>query len=117
MSKVGGHTLRATEPWAQEGSEAAVINLRSIKPLDRPTIVASGRKTHALVSVEEGWPQSGVGAEIAALAMEECFDDLDAPVGRVTGADIPTPYAANLEVQVFPQVSDIVARVKATLGR
>lgn len=117
FSKMVGHSLAAAEQLAKEGIDAEVINLRSIKPLDRATIVASVCKTHALVSVEEGWPQSGVGAEIAALAMEECFDDLDAPVGRVTGADIPTPYAANLEVQVFPQVSDIVARVKATLGR
>lgn len=82
-----------------------VINLRSIKPLDRATIAASVRKTHRLLSVEEGWPQSGIGSEIAALAMEECFDDLDAPVLRVTGAELPTPYAANLEQMVFPQVS------------
>lgn len=81
-----------------------VINLRSIKPLDRATIAASVRKTHRLVSVEEGWPQCGIGSEIAALAMDECFDDLDAPVMRVTGAELPTPYAANLEACVFPQV-------------
>lgn len=94
-----------------------VINLRSIKPLDRDTIAASVAKTHRLVSVEEGWPQSGVGAEIAALAMEACFDDLDAPVARVTGAEVPTPYAANLEARSFPQVDDVVLRIKQTLGR
>jgi pyruvate dehydrogenase E1 component beta subunit len=94
-----------------------VINLRSIKPLDRDTIAASVAKTHRLVSVEEGWPQSGVGAEIAALAMEACFDDLDAPMGRVTGAEVPTPYAANLEAQCFPQAADVAARIKQTLGR
>lgn len=94
-----------------------VINLRSIKPLDRATIAESVRKTHRLVSVEEGWPQSGIGAEIAALAMEECFDDLDAPVGRVAGAEVPTPYAANLEAMCFPQVHDIVRQVKATVGK
>eukprot|EP00878_Enallax_costatus_P038429 GHUV01043659.1.p1 GENE.GHUV01043659.1~~GHUV01043659.1.p1 ORF type:complete len:115 (-),score=30.11 GHUV01043659.1:106-450(-) len=94
-----------------------VINLRSIKPLDRSTIAESVRKTHHLVSVEEGWPQSGIGAEIAAVAMEDCFDELDAPVGRVAGAELPTPYAANLEAQCFPRVEDIVRQVKATLGR
>lgn len=94
-----------------------VINLRSIKPLDRTAIAESVRKTHHLVSVEEGWPQSGIGSEIAAVAMEECFDELDAPVGRVSGAEVPTPYAANLEAMCFPQVADIVRQVKATLGR
>lgn len=94
-----------------------VINLRSIKPLDRDAIAASVAKTHHLVSVEEGWPQSGVGAEIAALAMEACFDDLDAPVRRVTGAEVPTPYAANLEALSFPQTADVIAAIKQTLGR
>jgi len=94
-----------------------VVNLRSIKPLDRVTIADSVRKTHHLVSVEEGWPQCGIGAEIASLAMEECFDDLDAPVVRVTGAEVPTPYAVNLETMSFPQVEDIVGQVKALLGK
>lgn len=85
--------------------------------MDRATIAESVRKTHHLVSVEEGWPQCGVGAEIAAVAMEDCFDELDAPVGRVAGAEIPTPYAANLEAMSFPKVENIVQQVKATLGR
>jgi pyruvate dehydrogenase E1 component beta subunit len=94
-----------------------VINLRSLKPLDRETIADSVRKTHHLVSVEEGWPQSGIGAEISALAMEDFFDELDAPVGRVTGAEVPTPYAANLEALSFPQVEDVIRQVKQTLGK
>jgi pyruvate dehydrogenase E1 component beta subunit len=86
-------------------------------PLDRATIVSSVRKTHRLLSVEEGWPQCGIGAEIAAIGMEECFDDLDAPVGRVTGAELPTPYAANLELQCFPQVEDVVKKIREVVGR
>jgi len=94
-----------------------VINLRSIKPLDRATITESVSKTHHLVSVEEGWPQSGIGAELSAMAMEEFFDQLDAPVGRVTGAEVPTPYAANLEEMVFPKKDNIIHQIKRTLGR
>lgn len=81
-----------------------VINLRTLKPIDRDTIVASVRKTHRIVSTEEGWPQCGIGAEIIAIANEECFDDLDAPPERVTGAEVPMPYAANLEAAALPQV-------------
>jgi hypothetical protein len=81
-----------------------VINLRTLKPLDRDTIVASIKKTHRLVSTEEGWPQCGIGAELIAIANEECFDDLDAPPERVTGAEVPMPYAANLEAAALPQV-------------
>lgn len=81
-----------------------VINLRTLKPIDRDTIVASVRKTHRLVSTEEGWPQCGIGAEIMAIATEECFDDLDAAPERVTGAEVPMPYAANLEAAALPQV-------------
>ena len=80
-----------------------VINLRTLKPIDRDTIVASIRKTHRLVSTEEGWPQCGIGAEIMAIATEECFDDLDAAPERVTGAEVPMPYAANLEAAALPQ--------------
>lgn len=94
-----------------------VINLRTIKPLDRETIISSVRKTHRLLSVEEGWPQSGVGSEIIALACEEAFDDLDAPPERVTGAEVPMPYAANLERAALPQVSDIVDTIKRILGK
>jgi pyruvate dehydrogenase E1 component beta subunit len=89
-----------------------VIDLRTLRPLDIPTIVASVRKTNRLVSVEEGWPRFGVGAEMAALAMEHAFDYLDAPVQRVTGKDVPMPYAANLERMALPQIEDVVRAVK-----
>jgi pyruvate dehydrogenase E1 component beta subunit len=108
VSKMVGFALEAADALAAKGISAEVINLRSVRPLDREAIAASVRKTHRLVSVEEGWPQSGLGAEIAAVAMEECFDDLDAPVERVTGADIPTPYAKSLEDLAFPTPDDIV---------
>jgi len=81
-----------------------VINLRSIRPLDRATINASVRKTNRLVTVEEGFPQHGVGAEICASVIEESFGYLDAPVERIAGADVPMPYAANLERLAVPQV-------------
>ena len=93
FSKMVGYSLEAADALAQEGISCEVINLRTIRPLDRQAIVNSVKKTNRLVSVEEGWPQSGVGAEIAAIAMEDCFDYLDAPMERVHGADIPTPYA------------------------
>jgi pyruvate dehydrogenase E1 component beta subunit len=105
--------LQAAEALAQEGIEAEVIDLRTLRPLDLPTIVASVRKTNRLVSVEEGWPRFGVGAELAAIAMEHAFDYLDAPVCRVTGKDVPMPYAANLERMALPQVEDVVSAVKA----
>lgn len=88
-----------------------VINLRTLKPLDRDTIVNSIKKTHRLVSVEEGWPQCGIGAEMIAIANEECFDDLDAPPERVTGAEVPMPYAANLEAAALPQVRVLTTSV------
>ncbi len=94
-----------------------MINLRSIRPLDRDTILASVRKTSRLVTVEEGWPQHGVGAEIIALVNEEAFDALDAPPIRVTGADVPMPYAYNLEEAATPQVNNIVAMVKSVVAR
>ena len=105
--------LQAAEALAQEGIEAEVIDLRTLRPLDIPTIVASVKKTNRLVSVEEGWPRFGVGAELAAIAMEHAFDYLDAPVCRVTGKDVPMPYAANLERMALPQVEDVVSAVKA----
>lgn len=94
-----------------------VLNLRTLKPLDRPTIVNSVKKTHKVLTVEEGWPQSGVGSEITATVIEECFDDLDAPPERITGAEVPMPYAANLEAAALPQVPDIVRVVKRMLGK
>ena len=85
--------------------------------MDTETILESVRKTNRIVTVEEGWPQAGVGAEIAARVMEGAFDDLDAPVTRVTGKDVPMPYAANLEKLALPTVDDIVAAAKAVLYR
>jgi pyruvate dehydrogenase E1 component beta subunit len=105
--------LRAAEALAKEGIEAEVIDLRTLRPLDVATIVESVKKTNRLVCVEEGWPRFGVGAEMAAIAMEHAFDHLDAPVQRVTGKDVPMPYAANLERMALPQTEDVVRAVKA----
>ncbi|HLY58604.1 MAG TPA: pyruvate dehydrogenase complex E1 component subunit beta [Stellaceae bacterium] len=104
--------LEAAEALAKEGIQAEVIDLRTIRPLDIETIVTSIKKTNRVVSVEEGWPFAGIGAEIAAVTMEAAFDWLDAPVRRVHGADVPLPYAANLERLAVPQVADIVAAAK-----
>jgi pyruvate dehydrogenase E1 component beta subunit len=107
-----GKALEAAELLAQEGIQAEVINLRTLRPLDTDTIVQSVQKTNRLVSVEEGWPVAGMGSEIAALMMEHAFDHLDAPVLRVCAKDVPLPYAKNLETLALPQVSDIVEAVK-----
>jgi len=113
FSRMVGVALEAAELLAGEGIEAEVIDLRTIRPLDTETIVNSVRKTNRLVSVEEGWPFAGIGAELSALMMEQAFDDLDAPVVRVHGADVPLPYAANLEKLALPQVADVVKAAKA----
>ena len=112
FSKMVGYCKQAAEELAKEGVSAEVINLRSLRPLDRDAIAASVRKTNRIVVVEEGWPQAGVGAEIATMVMEDAFDHLDAPVERITGVDIPMPYAANLEKLALPQVEDIVRVAK-----
>ncbi|MBT6096505.1 MAG: pyruvate dehydrogenase complex E1 component subunit beta [Rhodospirillaceae bacterium] len=108
-----GHALEAAEKLAAEGIDAEVINLRSLRPLDTATIVQSVQKTNRLVSVEEGWPSSGIGAELAARMMEEAFDYLDAPVKRVCSEDVPMPYAANLEALTLPNADKVVAAAKA----
>ena len=107
------YALKAAEELAKEGIEAEVIDLRTIRPMDTDTIIESVKKTGRCVTVEEGWQQSGVGAEIAARVMERAFDYLDAPVLRVSGKDVPMPYAANLEKLALPSVADVVAAVKA----
>jgi pyruvate dehydrogenase E1 component beta subunit len=117
FSRMVGLALAAAETLAQAGIDAEVIDLRTIRPLDVETIVASVKKTNRLVSVEEGWPFAGIGAEMAALMMERAFDDLDAPVVRVHGADVPLPYAANLEKLALPQAEDIVRAAKAVTYR
>jgi pyruvate dehydrogenase E1 component beta subunit len=109
--------LDAAEALASIGIEAEVINLRSLRPLDTETIVESVKKTNRIVSLEEGWPVAGIGAEIAALIQEHAFDWLDAPVTRVAGKDVPMPYAANLEKLALPQVEDVVAAAKAVCYR
>lgn len=117
FSRMVGHALEAAKALLSEGINAEVVNLRSIRPLDRDTILDSVRKTHRLVTVEEGWPQHGVGAEIAAMIMEtDGFDHLDAPMARVTGADVPMPYADNLERLAVPQVDNIVKAVQRTVA-
>ena len=117
FSRMVGHALAAAEKLAAEGIEAEVINLRSLRPLDTATILASLRKTNRLVTVEEGWAYAGIGAEIAAIVMEQAFDDLDAPVARVCGADVPLPYAANLEQLALPQPEAIVDAAKSVCYR
>ena len=112
-----GHALAAAEKLAAEGIEAEVIDLRTIRPMDKDAIVRSVQKTNRLVTVEEGFPQSGVGAEISASIMELAFDYLDAPVTRVTGKDVPMPYAANLEKLALPSVDEIVQAAKAVCYR
>ena len=107
-----GKALEAANQLAEQGIDAEVINLRTIRPLDRWTILESVKKTNRIVSVEEGWPFAGVSAEIAALCGEHAFDYLDAPVTRVCGADVPLPYAANLEKLALPGPEDIVAAAK-----
>jgi pyruvate dehydrogenase E1 component beta subunit len=111
------YALKAADELAKDGIEAEVIDLRTLKPMDAETIIESVKKTNRIVTVEEGWRQSGVGAEIAARVMEEAFDWLDAPVARVTGKDVPMPYAANLEKLALPSVAEVVAAAKAVCYR
>jgi pyruvate dehydrogenase E1 component beta subunit len=112
-----GYALAAAEKLAGDGIEAEVINLRSLRPLDTATIVESVKKTNRLVSVEEGWPYAGIGAELAAVAMEQAFDWLDAPVVRVAGEDVPLPYAANLEKFALPNPDRIAAAARQVCYR
>ncbi len=112
-----GKALQAADLLAEQGIEAEVIDLRTIRPLDVETIVQSVKKTNRIVSIEEGWPFAGIGSEIAAVMMEQAFDYLDAPVVRVTGVDVPMPYAANLEHLALPQVETIVEAAKAACYR
>ena len=111
------YALKAADELAKEGIEADVIDLRTLRPMDTETIINSVKKTGRAVTVEEGWQQSGVGAEIAARIMEHAFDYLDAPVARVSGKDVPMPYAANLEKLALPSVAEVVAAAKAVSYR
>ena len=109
-----GRALEAADRLAEQGISAEVIDLRSIRPLDSAIIVESVKKTSRLVTCEEGFPFAGIGAEIAMQVMEQAFDWLDAPIARVTGKDVPMPYAANLEALALPQIDDIVAAARTT---
>jgi pyruvate dehydrogenase E1 component beta subunit len=111
------YALKAADELAKENIAAEVIDLRTIRPMDTETVVASVKKTGRIVTVEEGWQQSGVGAEVAARVMEHAFDYLDAPVARVSGKDVPMPYAANLEKLALPSVAEVVAAAKAVCYR
>jgi pyruvate dehydrogenase E1 component beta subunit len=107
------YALKAADALKEEGIDAEVIDLRTLRPMDTETILASVKKTGRCVTVEEGWAQSGVGAEIMARVMEGAFDYLDAPVMRVSGKDVPMPYAANLEKLALPTAADVVQAAKA----
>ena len=107
-----GKALEAASQLAEEGVDAEVIDLRTIRPLDEEAIIESVAKTNRIIVVEEGWPTCGIGSEVAALMMEKAFDFLDAPLLRVCGEDVPMPYAANLETLALPQVADIVDAAK-----
>jgi pyruvate dehydrogenase E1 component beta subunit len=111
------YALKAAQELEKEGIDAEVIDLRTIRPMDTETIVASVMKTGRCITVEEGFPQSGVGAEIAMRIMENAFDYLDAPVIRITGKDVPMPYAANLEKLALPNVAEVVQAAKAVCYR
>ncbi|MDH3239378.1 MAG: pyruvate dehydrogenase complex E1 component subunit beta [Alphaproteobacteria bacterium] len=117
FSRMVGLALEAAQQLAEEGIDAEVVDLRTLRPLDRETIAASVAKTNRVVAVEEGWPYAGINAEIAASIMETSFDDLDAPVYRVCAADVPLPYAANLETLALPKVEEVVAGVRAVTYR
>ena len=111
------YALKAADELAKDNINAEVIDLRTLRPMDSDTVIESVKKTGRLVTVEEGWPQAGIGAEIAARVMAGAFDYLDAPVTRVAGKDVPMPYAANLEKLALPSVADVVEAAKAVCYR
>ena len=111
------YATQATEKLVAQGVDVELIDLRTLRPLDSDTVIASVKKTGRLVTVEEGWPQGSIGSELSARVMEQAFDYLDAPVMRVTGKDVPMPYAANLEKLALPNVDEVVAAVNAVTYR
>ena len=111
------YATQATERLVAAGVDVELIDLRTLRPLDSATVIESVRKTGRLVTVEEGWPQGGIGAELAARVVAEAFDYLDAPPVRVTGKDVPMPYAANLEKLALPNVDEVIAAVNAVTYR
>ncbi len=111
------YATQATEKLVAAGVDVELIDLRTLRPMDSDTVIESVKKTGRLVTVEEGWPQGGIGAELSARVMEQAFDYLDAPVIRVTGKDVPMPYAANLEKLALPNVDEVIAAVNAVTYR
>ena len=109
--------LQAAGMLSKEGIEAEVLDLRSLRPLDADAILRTVKKTNRMVCLEEGWPFSGIGAQIAAMVQEEAFDDLDAPILRVTQADVPMPYAKNLEILAKPSAQRVMEACKRVLYR
>src|SRR5437870_4817173 len=116
-SKMLHTSLKAAEQLAADGIEAEVVDVRTVRPLDAGAILASVRRTHRCVVVQEGWPFAGVGAEVVALVARDAFEDLDAPPERVTSLDVPMPYARNLEELVLPAPARVIATVRRVLGR
>jgi pyruvate dehydrogenase E1 component beta subunit len=112
-----GLIIEAAEALAKEGIEAELIDLRSLRPLDTATVIESVKKTNRLVTVEQGWPIASIGSEVAAQVVDQAFDYLDAPPMRITGKDVPMPYAANLEKLALPHMDDVVAAAKAVCYR
>ena len=116
FSKMVGTALEVAAKMEGEGISVEVVNLLTLRPIDRDAIINTVKKTNRLVTVEEGWPQCGIGAEIGAIVMEsEAFDHLDAPVERITGADVPMPYSIPLEKLALPQMDDIETAIRRTL--
>jgi len=111
------YAIKAAAELEKDGIDAEIIDLRTLRPLDTQTIVESVKKTGRCITIEEGWPQNGIGAEIGMRLMEQAFDYLDAPVIRITGKDVPMPYAANLEKLALPNVGEVIAAAKAVLYR
>jgi pyruvate dehydrogenase E1 component beta subunit len=109
--------LRVADTLAEENISAEVVDLRSIRPFDEQTVVESVRKTHRAVVVQEQWRWYSVASEVAAILQEQAFDDLDAPVERVSGAEAPAPYARNLEIEAFPNEQDTIDAVNRVLYR
>ena len=117
FSRSMNYALEAAEKLAQDGIEAEVIDLRSLRPLDIPTIIESVKKTNRIVTVEEAWPVCSVGSEICARVAIEAFDYLDAPPAKVSGADVPMPYAANLEKLALPNAAQVIEAAKSVCYR
>jgi pyruvate dehydrogenase E1 component beta subunit len=111
-SKMVHQSLEAARKLSTDGIEAEIVDLRTIRPLDVPTIIESVKKTNRVVVVEEGWPMCNVGAQVVDDIQREAFDWLDAPIARVSGLDVPMPYARNLEKLVFPNADHVVAAAR-----